>query len=571
AMATAGFGAALADDDEPGARAVEVATMLGDSVVDVKHCMDPRGGTVTAATWGFAAGGLACLLASATAFYVSVDTAATNRAALDYHTTVLEKPAYSYRPHTVPAGVDWLAFGGLALGLASLTGALVRSRRERQSPYYRIGTAANVQQAVEHAPSESFPLVAPSGDDFVFNYGAGMEGELILDGTSTPLAELAAAGRARPSLTTAGAIEVPIPARARIRARSGQTTFLVSAVARPRAQAVPLFANVERRTLGYVAGSLALHVGMVAFLQTIPIDDGGVSIELGAHETTTIDTSATTTDDVPPEVVQAATDGSSGDPASGGKMALEEGAAGKPDAPSETGKLTIKDNQAPPALSREHAIEAARAAGIMGSTAMLRGGIASLTGGAELSSGFDGADVYGPLFGAAGEGRGNFGFGRQGFGPGGGCGGDCGIVGTGRYGTIGDGPGTGPDGWGTGTGKGTLRKRTGILPTTDVGMPTQPTDGLDKRIIRRYVMRTVARISYCYESQLLANPSLAGTVSVQFLISPTGSVASSIGNGVDAKVASCVAGVVKNIEFPRPSNGGSVQVNYPFTFRAAGH
>ena len=28
--------------------------------------------------------------------------------------------------------------------------------------------------------------------------------------------------------------------------------------------------------------------------------------------------------------------------------------------------------------------------------------------------------------------------------------------------------------------------------------------------------------------------------------------------------------VIKNIEFPKPSNGGSVQVNYPFSFRAAG-
>ena len=28
-----------------------------------------------------------------------------------------------------------------------------------------------------------------------------------------------------------------------------------------------------------------------------------------------------------------------------------------------------------------------------------------------------------------------------------------------------------------------------------------------------------------------------------------------------------VAGVIKNIEFPKPKGGGGVQVNYPFTFR----
>ena len=29
------------------AKAIEVATMLGDSVVDVKHCIDPKGGKIT--------------------------------------------------------------------------------------------------------------------------------------------------------------------------------------------------------------------------------------------------------------------------------------------------------------------------------------------------------------------------------------------------------------------------------------------------------------------------------------------------------------------------------------------
>ena len=45
---------------------------------------------------------------------------------------------------------------------------------------------------------------------------------------------------------------------------------------------------------------------------------------------------------------------------------------------------------------------------------------------------------------------------------------------------------------------------------------------------------------------------------------------SSTGSGFDGEVASCVASVVKLIKFPRPTNGGIVQVNYPFTFHAAG-
>ena len=35
------------ETEECGAKAIEVATLLGDSVVDVKHCMDPKSGTIT--------------------------------------------------------------------------------------------------------------------------------------------------------------------------------------------------------------------------------------------------------------------------------------------------------------------------------------------------------------------------------------------------------------------------------------------------------------------------------------------------------------------------------------------
>src|SRR5690606_25825092 len=99
-----------------GARAVEIAAMLGDSVVGVAHCVDPRGGRLSAATKALAAGGRACLLASAAAFYVAVDTAARNQAALERHTRELNRPVYTFRPHAVGGLAGGVAFGGLALG-----------------------------------------------------------------------------------------------------------------------------------------------------------------------------------------------------------------------------------------------------------------------------------------------------------------------------------------------------------------------------------------------------------------------------------------------------------------------
>lgn len=560
-----------AEDFGGGTRAVEVAAMLGDSVVSVKHCMDPKSGKVTPATWGFFGAGLACLLGSAIAFKVAVDTAAYNKGALDYHTQVKKMPAYAFRPQTTSPALDFTMWGGLSFGLMAMTAGLVRARRERKSPFYRVGTAPGVEQPLESAPSADFPLVAPVGDDFVFNYGAGFEGELLVDGTATPLAELAQSGRARPSATTPGAIEIPIPAKSKIRARSGNTTFMISSVAKPSEQPVPLF-TMSSRTLAYFAGSLAVHLGIWGLLQTAEVEASTANVDLAMNEAANMKGTTTETEEPPPIEEQEQDPGDSGNhDGAGAKMALEEGAAGKPDAARADGHIAIKNNQKEPSLTRDQAIEAARSAGFLGDTSALKGGIASLASTADFSSGFDDADIYGPLFGASGEGQGNFGGGRKGFGIGGGClpGEHCGIIGAGRYGTIGNGDKVG-DGWGRpGTGHGALRRHVAQGPSTDIGRPVIGGD-LDRSIIRRYIRQNIDKISYCYEKQLLSKPGLAGTVSVQFLIAGNGSVQASSGAGVDGEVSSCVAGVIKNIKFPAPKNGGNVQVNYPFNFHAAG-
>jgi hypothetical protein len=562
------FQAAMATSaDEVGAPAVEVAAMLGDSVVGVKHCMDPRGGKVTRATWAFAATGLACLLASGIAFASSVSTASSNKSALERHLKA-GKPHHAFRPVQTGVATDLVAGGGLALGLFGLTTALVRARRERKSPFYRIGTAANVEQPLENAPSPSFPLVAPKGDDFVFNYAPGMDAEMTVNGVTTSVAELTATGRARPSALVAGAIEVPIPMAAKIRAKTGQTTFLISAVNKPKSQTAPLF-TLERRTTAYVGGSLAAHLIALAVLSAAPVEAGTVSADMNGNEELHLTASNAMNEEAPPDEPEKDNNDNAGaNGAESAKMRLDEGAAGKPDAVRTTGELHVKNNNVNERMSRDQAIEAARTAGVLGSTEVLRGGIAALTATDPFSSGFDVDNVYGPLIGAAGEGRGNFGFGRNGWGPGGGCTQEpCGIVGTGRYNTIPGGRGAG-DGWRGNGGWGRDGKRTSSVPnTTVIGMPTSG-GNLDKAIIKRYIKRNQAKIAYCYESELLARPTIEGSVQISFMISGSGTVMSASGQGFDAKVTSCVASVIKGIEFPKPTDGGNVQVNYPFTFHA---
>jgi hypothetical protein len=105
------------------------------------------------------------------------------------------------------------------------------------------------------------------------------------------------------------------------------------------------------------------------------------------------------------------------------------------------------------------------------------------------------------------------------------------------------------------------------VPVTVLGQPVAQ-GGFDKAIIRRYIRGNLPKIQYCYEKQQLSKPALTGRLVVQFYILPSGRVASAAGSGVDPEVASCVADVIKTVEFPKPRNGG-VAVVYPFNFRIA--
>src|SRR5690606_38577876 len=149
------------------------------------------------------------------------------------------------RPNTLPWAYDWVMILGVLTAIGGATAGLARMRAERRSPLYRIGTAPGVEFALDSAPSPEFPLVAPHGDDFAFHFGHGMEGEMVVNGQTTTLSELAAQGRTTIS---------PIPSGAKIRVRSGKATFLVSAVPQPRRYVSPLFAALESRVLVYIAG-----------------------------------------------------------------------------------------------------------------------------------------------------------------------------------------------------------------------------------------------------------------------------------------------------------------------------
>ncbi|HEY4238985.1 MAG TPA: AgmX/PglI C-terminal domain-containing protein [Kofleriaceae bacterium] len=546
------------------ATAVEVAALLGDSVVSVKHLIDPHGGKIRSATFGVLAGAGACLLTAAIAFGVSVHDASTDAAARA-EWIAAKKPVRAFRPAEA-ADLSGLAFGGLLAGIAGVAYGLLRVRRERRDPTYRIGTAPGVELPLEQAPSAAFPLVAPRGDSFVFHLGEGMVGELVDETGSTPLASLAPIGRARASDTVPGALEIPIPPRGRIRARAGRATFVVTAVPAPRPIPAAPFAMAGA---AYLAGSLVFHLAAWGILQSVPTEDTGANIDLASLESESMSITGVDHDETPPPPPKPSDDQDSpsgGDQTDTKRMALSEGTIGKPTA-TEQATLSVQDRHQDQTLAKARAIEDARNAGILGSSSALMENIGSTISDADLSSGLQETNVWGGVFGAASEGRGNFGGGFHGDGLGGGClDGNCGIIGTGtRYDTIGKGRGAGDfyPGHGHGPGDGTHH---GLVPTlhTQVKMIGE----YDKSIIKRYIHMHYNEISYCYEKELLVKNDLAGEIQADWLITPGGTVQGSVATGFDANVASCVASVVGRIEFPKPN--GPVQVHYPFIFRPTG-
>jgi hypothetical protein len=175
-----------------------------------------------------------------------------------------------------------------------------------------------------------------------------------------------------------------------------------------------------------------------------------------------------------------------------------------------------------------------------------------------------GGDPNDPL---GGGNWGTGGLGIKGTGPGGG-GTGLGGGGTGEgtigIGSIGKGGGTGT---GTSTGTGTRGSKKGP-PTLRPGT-AQVVGALAPELIRRIVRTRFGQLRFCYEKGLKANPSLAGRLSVKFVIGADGAVPTAQDSGStlsDAAVVSCMVGVFKQMQFPKPQGGGIVVITYPIVF-----
>jgi len=104
-------------------------------------------------------------------------------------------------------------------------------------------------------------------------------------------------------------------------------------------------------------------------------------------------------------------------------------------------------------------------------------------------------------------------------------------------------------------------------PSPTLGQPTVG-PGLDPATVRRYIKRNLNKLEYCYDKELIAKPTHKRTVIAKFTIGEDGHVTSSIADGVTT-AEDCIAGVIREIEFPKPKGGVAVDVRYPVIFPPA--
>jgi TonB family protein len=111
------------------------------------------------------------------------------------------------------------------------------------------------------------------------------------------------------------------------------------------------------------------------------------------------------------------------------------------------------------------------------------------------------------------------------------------------------------------------------LPAVDGGQSVCELFGsLEKEGIRLVVQQHLEEVRGCYQRELATFPTLAGKITIKFIISPNGSVRSArVGStrGGNANLAECVAAEVRTWRFDVPNGGGIVLVTYPFIFKPA--
>jgi TonB family protein len=555
-------GASAEVEVHDGSRAMEVQTVFRGVVTGTRMLFNPEGkSTHGQGTSMLLAGVVAILLALGTFIYTAVDVGAEKNQYDAWLAAGKESKSFIWKERSPVAAV--IVFGGILGGLS--LSYMGMKRRGKSNANFVIGSDAEVDAPVspDFVPSSSHPLVAATGADYVVNVTPRMGGEVYLDGQSYALQQFIQQRGSSFSLPQGGSARLDC----------GETSFVVSATARPRTIEVP-FLTWKWSEQVYTVGT---GIGLILFLLMIfavPPDPKSLSLDLFNSDNRfvkfLIKPPEEKEEDIP-EFLKKKDDSQQG--GKGKRHKGEEGKMGKKTSKNKEGLYGLKgpkDNP-DPHLAKKLAEEQAKNAGILGVLKQSEGSHIASIFGRDSALGNDAADVLGGLVGnQIGEAYGVGGLGLVGTGSGGGGTGE-GTIGLGNLGTIGKGGGGG-NGSGYGRGAGGLGGRRAHAPDVIPGQ-ANVRGSLDKEIIRRIIRRHINEVKYCYEQELTKKPTLGGRIMVQFTIAASGQVIASVlqnstmGN---ARVENCTVQAVRRWEFPKPLGGGIVIVSYPFVLTPAG-
>ncbi len=422
-------------------------------------------------------------------------------------------------------------------------------------PQDKIGGASKVQLVTGNAGGGGTLHYKPFFDG----------GQITFDnGEQKDIAEIAKSGG-----------DVNVPDGARIKLTLGDMIFLVNSVPSPRKPKLPF--QVEWTYHSFNGASFLTVIMLMFMFFFFPPASRTLSLDQLSDSNRFVKFLLQPQEIIPEEELpEWMTKKDKADDKEGGKGKRhkgEEGQMGDSKAKKTDNMYGIKgpaDNP-DPHMARDQKQNMAKGAGIL---SVLSQSLNMPTSpfGRDSALGSDAENALGALMGnQIGPNFGFGGLGLRGTGSGGGGTGE-GTIGLGNLGTIGHGGGGG-SGVGYGRGAGGLRGRGGgTVPKIKPG-EAMVKGSLSKEVIRRVIRQHINEIRFCYEQALSNKPDLAGRVSVQFVISPTGAVQTSkladstLGS---SGVEDCIVKAVRRWTFPSPEGGGVVIVTYPFVLSPAG-
>lgn len=453
--------------------------------------------------------------------------------------------------------------GGDTLEVAHLWGDHVLSVESfEEAGHVTIGPNKedSFQVGEETTGGASMPLILFEGQ-FQLVVTDQMRGYIRRGGEEKSLREVIESGQARQASQVPNGYVVPLDPQTSARVElEGNNTFLIHFTNMPAAVGGGFAFDSD--PLPYQGVSAAAHLLFLLLCMTLPGNAGDLSLEKYSDKDRFVQMM------LKPEQKkkEKKPDWMGGDEKKAAKHKGEETKAGKEDTDKKDKKMAIKG---PPdnkdlQLKKKRNKKIAMNAGLM--KTFQSDQVASKWGDASESVGSDAIHALGNLKGdSSGTSKGFGGLGLKGAGRGGGGGMSERGLGIGEVGTAGRGGG-GRGGSGYGEGEGDLGEKQDARPEV---VPQRPNveGALDKEIIRKVVRQHRREIKYCYEKELQKDPTLKGRVTVEFTISPSGSVVAALINKStlgNTAVESCMQNKIRRWTFPEPKGNGIVKVNYPF-------